>query len=173
MKTEEWKRARARAYVHCTGVPITAGADDRLSGSFRCSECGNPDEFFLCRRICCRRPEGFVGVFRHSKAQGESCMRHCDTRTHNRPTHHSVRVRPSFGSLEPSLEAAGIEVEGESEPPLRLCAFASMQQLCPRALCSGMTIAAQCDGEDGDIGCDRAAPGSNERGGKRGRRPSR
>ena len=121
LKTGEWK---------------TAGADDHLSDSFRCSECGDPDEalFFCCRRICCRRPEGFAGLLRHSKAQGEFC----DTTT-DPPLPSPPLVRTSFGSLDfraiTRLEAKGIEGEGEPPPPALppasdcppLCAFASMQ----------------------------------------------
>ena len=86
-------------------------------------------------------------------------------------------LEPSPDSRRRGLRERASLLRPRCRPPVTAlhCAHSplcSMQQ-CPRALCSGMTISAQCDDEDDDVGRDRASPGSNEREGKRRRRLSR
>ena len=105
MKTEEWKTGgTCAAFVDWTGVPIAAGADGRLSGSFRCLECGNSDEPFFGvvtsavggqrRGICWPLPP-----FERARGILQATLRHYN------PPPPSQLLRPSFGSLEPSLDS--------------------------------------------------------------------
>ena len=116
LKTEEWKTGgTCAAFVDWTGVPIAAGADDRLSGSFRCLECGNSDEPFFGvvtsavggqrRGICWPLPP-----FERARGILQATLRHYNPPTHPPSLSVVEAVVRQFRAIT-RLEATGIEGE--------------------------------------------------------------